>query len=171
APKTPSPELGEPPAAEPAQPAPAVQAQAPEACAPQPAEDEVELCVGPLEVVSETSSLILLRVTPERVERLEVIAKPLVFRALNRGRGPYLYRLLDAQGEPLFSGEFELPELCPLAGHSEPHLQGHVVIEHETVLALRVPALAGATQLEVVRQIPLADKHPFPLGAVALESP
>jgi len=139
--------------------------------APPPAEDEVELCVGPLEAISETSTLVLLRVTPERLERLEVIAKPLAFRELNRGSGPYVYRLLDAKGEPLFSGEFELPGLCPLADHDAPHLEGHVVIEHETVLALRVPELPGATQLEVVRHVPLADTRPYALGTVDLRSP
>lgn len=138
---------------------------------PQSGGEEVELCGGPLEEISESSSLILLRVTPRRVERLEVIAKPLPFRELNRGSGPYVYRLLDADGELLFSGEFELPGLCPLAGHTEPHLRGHVVIEHETVLALRVPALPGATQLEVMRHVPLADTRPYALGTVSLRSP
>ena len=156
---------------QPAERAPAAEPTDGPSPAPEHAGDEVLLSALPLEVISKTSSLVLLEVTPVGVERLEVIDKPLAFRELNRGSGPYAYRLLDARGEPLFSGEFELPELCPLAGHEAPHVRGHVVIEHQTVLSLRVPALAEASQLEVVRHIPLADARPHPLGTIDLRSP
>ncbi|MEZ6189223.1 MAG: hypothetical protein R3F62_30005 [Planctomycetota bacterium] len=145
---------------------------APEAEAPSTApEAEPELLeLGPLARVSDTSSVLVLELTPREVRLLERIEKPLPFRELNTGRGAYAYRVLDAQDRVLFVGAFDAPELCPDAEHrEEPHLLGHVVLAHETSALLRIPTLPEAVSVEIARSIPGVDVTPRTLGRVALK--
>jgi hypothetical protein len=106
--------------------------------------------------------------TPGALRVRGVSAKPFEYRAPRR-RLPSDFRvsLRDAQGDEIASAPLDLSAFCMDRAHdgAPPHVRGDVLVSHEVVCTVKVPALAAAAELRIEQVRPV--QPPVVLGAIS----